>query len=182
MRGKQIAGAVLFVSSVAWAAVFGIVNIGVCSPAIGERAPEFTGIAEWINSKPIQPADWKGKVMVVHFWTHGCVNCIHNYPHYQAWQEKSKSEKNLLIVGVHTPEFDAEKDVARIREAAARNRLRFAIAVDNDSATWRAWRNRYWPCIYLVDRSGKVRHRSEGELDAAGFKSVTEQIDILLAE
>ncbi|QEL20836.1 redoxin domain-containing protein [Limnoglobus roseus] len=145
-------------------------------------APEFTGITEWVNAKEIKVADQKGKVMIVHFWTNGCINCIHNYPHYVAWQDKYKDEKSLVMVGVHTPEFDAEKDVARIKERAKKNKLTFAIAVDNDLKTWQAWGNRYWPCVYLVDKAGNVRYRWEGELGDAGYKSMTAQVDELLKE
>jgi len=144
-------------------------------------APEFTGVTEWINSKPLKLADQKGKVVIVHFWTNGCINCIHNYPHYRAWQDKYRDNKNLVIVGIHTPEFDAEKNVAGLKEKAAKNGLKVAIAVDNDRATWKAWGNRYWPCVYLVDKVGNVRQRWEGELGVDGYKSMTEQIDKLLA-
>jgi thiol-disulfide isomerase/thioredoxin len=145
-------------------------------------APEFTGVTEWINSKPLKLADQKGKVVIVHFWTNGCINCIHNYPHYRAWQEKYKDNKDLVIVGIHTPEFDAEKDVARIKDRATKNRLTFPIAVDNDGTNWKAWSNLYWPCVYLVDKAGKVRQHWDGELGADGYKTMTEQIDKLLAE
>jgi thiol-disulfide isomerase/thioredoxin len=145
-------------------------------------APEFTGVTDWINSGPLKLADQKGKVVVVHFWTNGCINCIHNYPHYRAWQDKYKDEKNLLIIGVHTPEFEPEKNVDRIKERMAKNKLTFAVAVDNEGANWIAWGNQYWPCIYLIDKTGTVRHRWEGELGADGYKKVTAQIDKLLAE
>jgi thiol-disulfide isomerase/thioredoxin len=146
------------------------------------RAPEFARVTQWINSKPLKLADQKGKVVLIHFWTNGCVNCIHNYPHYRAWQDKYKDEKALLIIGIHTPEFDTEKDVDRIKERMAKNKLTFAVAVDNETANWEAWGNQYWPCIYLVDKTGTVRHRWEGELGATGYKKVTGQIDALLAE
>jgi thiol-disulfide isomerase/thioredoxin len=145
-------------------------------------APEFARATTWINSKPLKLADQKGKVVVVHFWTNGCINCIHNYPHYRAWQEKYKAEKNFLLVGIHTPEFDAEKDVDRIKDRLAKNQLTFAVAVDNEKANWKAWNNQFWPCVYLVDKTGIVRHRWEGELGDDGFKKVTAQIDELLAE
>ena len=89
---------------------------------------------------------------------------------------------DLVIVGIHTAEFDAEKDVDRIKDRAAKNHLTFAIAVDNKGANWKAWGNRYWPCIYLVDKAGKIRYRWEGELGDDGYKKVTAQIDKLLAE
>jgi peroxiredoxin len=152
------------------------------SPDRLPAAPEFFGIAEWLNSKPVSLADQRGKVVVVHFWTNGCINCIHNYPHYRAWQERYKDRSDFVMVGVHTPEFDSEKDLGRLRDRLARHRLTFAVAVDNEAATWRAWNNQYWPAIYLVDKQGRIRHQWEGELGAEGFKTVTDQIDALLAE
>src|SRR5262245_1819330 len=83
-------------------------------------APELQGVTDWVNSKPLKLADQRGKVVVLHFWTHGCINCVHNYPHYKSWAEKFK-DKDFVMVGVHTPEFDAEKDVDRIRAKAKEN-------------------------------------------------------------
>jgi thiol-disulfide isomerase/thioredoxin len=145
-------------------------------------APEFTQVTDWVNSKPLKIADLHGKVTVIHFWTSGCINCIHNYPHYRAWTAKYGERKDFVIVGIHTPEFGAEKDVALIRDRAAKNRLTFPIAVDNAAANWKAWGNRYWPCIYLVDKAGIIRHRWEGELGDDEFRKVTGQIEELLAE
>lgn len=145
-------------------------------------APELTKVSDWVNSKPFKLADQKGKVVVVHFWTNGCFNCVNNYPHYRAWTDKYKDTKNFLMLGIHSPEFDAEKDVNRIKERATKNKLTFAIAVDNDMANWNAWGNRYWPCVYLVDKKGNVRSRWEGELGKKGFEEMTKNIDALLAE
>jgi thiol-disulfide isomerase/thioredoxin len=144
-------------------------------------APELTGVTDWVNSKPLKLADQKGKVVVVHFWTNGCINCIHNYPHYRAWAEKYK-DRDLVMVGIHTPEFDAEKDVERIKSRAVKNQLTFPIAVDNDGLNWKAWGNQYWPTVYLVDKAGKIRFRREGELGDDGYKQFTGKIDELLAE
>jgi peroxiredoxin len=147
-----------------------------------EPAPELVGVTEWLNSKPLKLADQKGKVVIVHFWTHGCINCIHNYPHYRAWQKRYQKNKNVLMVGIHTPEFESEKNVAAIKAKAARNELTFPIAVDNNHENWKAWRNQYWPCVYLVDRAGKVRYRWDGELGDDGYKKLTARIDELAAE
>lgn len=146
-------------------------------------APELKGATDWVNTKAVTMADLKGKVVAVHFWTNGCINCVHNYPHYRAWQEKYKEkEKDFVLLGVHTPEFDAEKSVDRIKERMTKNKLTFAVAVDNDLAVWKAWQNRYWPAVYLVDRAGQVRWRWEGELGDGGYKDLTKRIDGLLAE
>ena len=158
---------------------------GVSLPPSLDRlpaAPEFVGISEWLNSKPISVADQLGKVLVIHFWTNGCINCIHNYPHYRSWQERYKDRLDFVMVGVHTPEFDSEKDLDRLKDRLATNRLTFAVAIDNTAATWRAWNNHYWPAIYLVDKQGRVRHNWDGELGTEGFKAVTGQLDALLAE
>lgn len=145
-------------------------------------APELAGVTAWVNTKPLKLADQTGKVVVLHFWTNGCFNCVNNYPHYRAWQDKYQDAKDVLMVGVHTPEFDAEKDVDRIKERMAKNKLTFAVAVDNDWAVWKAWGNRYWPCVYLIDKAGKVRHKWEGELGDGGYKKMTALIDELRAE
>ncbi len=145
-------------------------------------APELTGVTDWVNTKPLKLADQKGKVVVVHFWTNGCNNCVNNYPHYRAWQDRYKENKNLLIVGIHTPELAAEKDVDRIKQRMTKNKLTYAVAVDNDHKNWDAWGNRYWPCAYLVDKAGTVRYRWEGEFGDDGYKKLTQSLDDLLAE
>jgi thiol-disulfide isomerase/thioredoxin len=191
MNTKLLVGAVLVISlSVgAWAVQGQDGRLGskVDAPSTAEwdtpvAAPEFTGVTDWLNSKPLKLADQKGKVVVVHFWTNGCINCIHNYVHYRAWEQKYKGDKRFLMIGVHTPEFQAEKDVERIKVRMDKNKLSFPVAVDNDSATWKAWGNRYWPCMYLVDKTGAVRHRWEGELGDDGYKKVSAKIEELLAE
>jgi peroxiredoxin len=191
MSTKIIVAVVLLASGFALWAALGRTAGSRSAPAPassndGEKqptpAPEFRGVTSWINSKPLKLADQKGKVVVVHFWTNGCINCIHNYPHYRKWTEKYKGNKDLVIIGIHTPEFDSERDLDRIKDRMAKNRLTFAVAVDNDGANWKAWGNEYWPSIYLVDRAGNIRHRWDGELGDAGYKKVTRQIDELLKE
>ncbi len=150
---------------------------------LSKAAPEFPKNTEWLQSKPLTLASLRGQVVVLHFWTNGCINCIHNYPVYKAWQEKYAGQA-VKIIGVHTPEFASEADVAQIRSKARENGLKFPIAIDNDSRIWKSWDNHYWPSIYLIDKKGRVRYRWDGELhlqeaDAKGFAS---RIDELLAE
>jgi peroxiredoxin len=114
-------------------------------------------------------------------WTFGCINCIHNYPAYKAWQDRFAG-RDVTIVGVHTPEFASEKVVASVRQKARENGLKFPVVIDNDNQTWRAWRNRYWPAVYLIDRQGFVRYHWEGELGTDGEKTMRGRIEELLAE
>jgi thiol-disulfide isomerase/thioredoxin len=144
-------------------------------------APEFAPGTRWLQSKPLTLASLRGQVVVVHFWTFGCINCIHNYPAYKAWHEKYAG-KGVTLVGVHTPEFKREADVEAIRAKAQQNGLKFPIAVDNEEQNWKAWQNRYWPSIYLVDKQGRVRHSWEGELGARGEPLLRQKIEELLAE
>jgi peroxiredoxin len=146
-------------------------------------APEFPAGAEWVQGGPLKLADLRGRVAVVHFWTNGCINCIHNYPAYRAWQAKYDT-KQVTIVGVHTPEFDWEALAKRVRQKAKDNGLKFPVVLDPDAKVWKAWGNRYWPAVYLVDKKGQVRYAWEGELhlDTAAGKRFAAHIDELLAE
>jgi thiol-disulfide isomerase/thioredoxin len=146
-------------------------------------APEFPPGIPWVQTEPLKLAELRGQVVVVHFWTFGCINCIHNYPVYKAWQEKYAGKK-VTIIGVHTPEFTNEADVARVRAKVRENGFKFPIAIDNDSRIWKNWDNHAWPSIYLVDKKGQVRYRWEGELhlrDQEG-RQFASRIDELLAE
>jgi cytochrome c biogenesis protein CcdA/thiol-disulfide isomerase/thioredoxin len=146
-------------------------------PVLG-AAPEFEGVTRWLNSEPLTLSDLRGKVVLIDFWTYTCINCLRTLPYLRAWDERYR-DRGLAIVGVHTPEFAFEKDSGNVRDAIARNRLRYAVAQDNDFGTWDAWSNRYWPAKYLIDANGQVRyaHFGEGDYDA------TEQaIRSLLAE
>ncbi len=147
-------------------------------------APEFQGVTQWVNSDPLTMSALRGKVVLVHFWTNGCYNCVNNYPHYKAWQQRFAG-KDVVIVGVHTPETPGERSVDRIMAQAAKHGLKFPIAVDNDSSNWKAWNNRCWPTVYVVDRRGVVRYGWEGELNykgAAGEETVRKLVDALLDE
>jgi peroxiredoxin len=166
------------------AGVVGASRAQFLKPGQTAPAPEFRGVTQWVNSKPLTMEQLRGKVVLVHFWTNGCSNCVNNYPHYKAWQ-KRYAGKDVVIVGIHTPETAGEQDVDRIKAQAARHGLKFAIAVDNDSANWRAWNNRYWPTVYVVDRKGRVRYGWEGELNykgADGEEKVRKLVDELLLE
>ncbi len=121
----------------------------VSPPAM--KAPELQPVEAWINSKPLTLAQLRGKVVVVHFWTFGCINCIHNYGAYKDWQERF-ADKDFSIIGIHTPESRGEKNIETIRQKAKANGLAFAVAVDNEKRNWDAWTNHVWPAVYLLDK------------------------------
>ena len=129
-------------------------------------APEFAGIETWLNSEPLSMAALRGQVVMVDFWTFACVNCVHVLPHVVRWHEEYKG-RGLVVVGVHTPEFAFERDTANVKKAIQRHGIRYAVAQDNKFATWNAFHNRYWPSLYLVDRSGELvfSHAGEGAYD-----------------
>lgn len=142
------------------------------------KAPEFTGLENWINSKPLTVEGLKGKVTLVDFWTYSCINCIRTQPYLKAWYDTYK-DSGLEIVGVHAPEFAFERNPQNVAEAAKKADLKYPIALDNDFATWNAFQNQYWPASYLIDKEGNIRrvHNGEGE-----YKETEMAIRQLLAE
>jgi thiol-disulfide isomerase/thioredoxin len=125
-----------------------------------------------------------GKVVVLHFYAFGCSNCIHNYPTYLEWQERFR-DKDVVILGIHTPETAAEQDSATVKTKAADAKLQFPILIDGTKANWRAWGNSMWPSVYLVDKRGYLRHFWPGELKwqgATGDQWMRDRIEELLAE
>lgn len=130
-------------------------------------APELTN-ATWLNvDAPLRLADLRGKVVGLEMWTFGCINCQHVMPSLKRWHAQYK-DQGFVLIGNHYPEFDYESDLENLREAVSRNGIEYAVALDNDGATWRAYRNHYWPVIYLIDKRGHLRyvHIGEGAYDA----------------
>jgi thiol-disulfide isomerase/thioredoxin len=129
-------------------------------------APEIQSAA-WVNSdSPLRLTGLKGNVVLVEFWTFGCINCIHTLPYIEDWYQKYK-DQGLQVIGVHFPEFSYEHDIQNIADAAVRLKVSYPIGMDNDGTTWRAYDQHYWPTMYLVDKQGHVRyvHIGEGAYD-----------------
>jgi thiol-disulfide isomerase/thioredoxin len=116
----------------------------------------------WFNSKPITAPTLKGKVVLIQFGTYTCINWIRTLPYVRAWNEKYR-DKGLIIIGVHTPEFQFEKKMDNIRNAMKHLDIDFPIAVDNKQEIWNAFSNRYWPALYFMDAKGRIRHHQFGE-------------------
>ena len=128
--------------------------------------PNLKGAVQWLNSEPLSMAQLKGKVVLVNFWTFGCINCLHTLPHVKAWAAKY-ADQGFVVIGVHSPEFAFEKDRDNVKNAVADLGISFPVALDNDFTIWRQFNNRYWPAQYLIDADGQVRfhHFGEGAYD-----------------
>jgi thiol-disulfide isomerase/thioredoxin len=127
-------------------------------------APEFTHskASEWINSKPLKLADLKGKVVLLDIWSYGCWNCYRSFP----WTndlEKRLEDEDFVVIGVHAPEFDSERDRNNVVAKAKQFKLHHPIMIDNDFSYWNALGNQYWPTFYLIDKQGKLRAKYLGE-------------------
>jgi cytochrome c biogenesis protein CcdA/thiol-disulfide isomerase/thioredoxin len=142
------------------------------------QLPELGGITHWLNSPPLTREQLRGKVVLIDFWTYSCINCLRTIPYVRAWAERYKAD-GLVVIGVHAPEFAFEKDVANVRQAAADLKVTYPVAIDNNFAIWRAFKNRYWPAHYFVDAQGRVRYHHFGEGNYARSERVIRQ---LLAE
>jgi cytochrome c biogenesis protein CcdA/thiol-disulfide isomerase/thioredoxin len=129
-------------------------------------APEFTGIKQWLNSDPLTMASLRGKVVLVDFWTYSCINCVRTLPYLTQWDAKYR-DKGLVIIGVHAPEFEFEKNVDNVQAALAAHDIHYPVAIDNNLDTWTAFNNQYWPAHYLIDKDGQVvyTHFGEGDYD-----------------
>ena len=149
-------------------------------PALG-RAPDFTGTQRWFNTpgeRPLSLAGLRGKVVLVDFWTYTCINCLRTLPYLTAWSERYRAD-GLVVVGVHTPEFQFEHEAGNVAASIRQNAIRYPVAQDNEYATWQAWGNHAWPSKYLVDARGRVRYAHVGE---GAYEETEAAIRSLLAE
>lgn len=142
------------------------------------QAPELIAGGEWLNSTPLTLSSLRGKVVLIDFWTYTCINCIRTLPYLKSWNEKYK-DKGLVIIGVHTPEFEFEKNLRNVQRAVADFKITYPVMQDNDYATWNAYSNHYWPAHYLIDKNGAVRDTHFGE---GAYDETEEMIQKLLKE
>jgi thiol-disulfide isomerase/thioredoxin len=141
-------------------------------------APEFKAVSGYINTSPITLKDLKGKVVLVDFWTYSCINCIRTLPYLVDWNSKY-ADKGLVIVGVHTPEFEFEKNIESVKAAVQKFGIKYPVFQDNDKGTWNAYENRYWPRKYIIDSEGYIRYDHIGE---GGYTETEKVVQTLLAE
>jgi cytochrome c biogenesis protein CcdA/peroxiredoxin len=137
-------------------------STGRPSDTLMMQAPEITGGTHWVNSDPLTIEGLRGKVVLIDFWTYSCINCIRTLPYLTAWHEKYQ-DKGLVIIGVHSPEFEFEKETGNVAAAMKDFSINYPVVQDNDFIIWRAYRNRYWPAKYLIDKNGSIRYTHFGE-------------------
>ena len=171
--------------------VFGVIIVAIAAAALFIQIPSVNqsnsslpilgaapGISEgkWINSEPLNISGLRGKVVLVDFWTYSCINCVRTFPYLRSWHEKY-SANGLVIIGVHTPEFEFEKDYNNVKAAVDRFGLKYPVVQDNNYETWKAYGNRYWPRKYLIDEEGNIRYDHIGE---GGYEETEKAIQQLL--
>ncbi len=144
---------------------------------VGKPAPEIQNLV-WLNGEPTTLAELRGKVVLVEFWTFGCYNCRNVEPYVRAWHQRYV-DKGLVVIGVHSPEFNYERDVEKVKAYLKEKDIRYPVPIDNDFATWNRYGNRYWPAMYLIDKQGIIRYTRFGE---GGYAQTERQIQALLAE
>jgi thiol-disulfide isomerase/thioredoxin len=149
-------------------------RLGVIGPAVQRLTPaavqpplkgELDSLAratDWLNTQPLTAASLRGKVVLIDIWTYTCINWLRTLPYVRAWAAKYKHH-GLVVIGVHSPEFSFEKNVDNVRHAVKEMRIEYPVAIDNEFVIWRAFKNQYWPALYLVDGKGNIRHQQFGE-------------------
>jgi thiol-disulfide isomerase/thioredoxin len=154
----------------------------VITPDPGPMAPAINS-NRWLNTKRLTTADLRGKVVLVEFWAFDCINCQRTVPAMKKL-DSAYADTEVVIVGVHTPELDAERVFSNVQKAVAKLGLAYPIAIDNDYKIWNSYENHYWPALYVVDKHGFIRHTHVGELHEGtpGWDQVVRWIDELRKE
>jgi thiol-disulfide isomerase/thioredoxin len=159
----------------------GMMGCAVAQSGAVERLPEegkmpsLSGATAWLNSRPLTPADLRGKAVLVDFWTYTCANWRRTLPYVRAWSSKYR-DHGLVVIGVHTPEFSFEHNVKNIRWALNDMKIGYPVAVDSDYAIWRAFNNEYWPASYFIDAKGHIRHHQFGEGEYRQCEAVIQEL------
>jgi thiol-disulfide isomerase/thioredoxin len=131
-----------------------------------QQMPALGGATAWLNSEPLSPAELRGRVVLVDFWTLTCINWLRTEPYVRAWSQAYRDD-GLVVIGVHTPEFAFEHEIDLVRRATTERSIDYPVAIDNDYAVWTAFDNHYWPALYFIDRDGAIHdfHFGEGRYE-----------------
>lgn len=168
--------------------VLGLLVTGILAFSFSQRAgspaPALVPGGEWFNTAPTSLEAYKGKVVLLNFFTYSCYNCQQSLPTLKEWYAKYKGQ-GFEILGVHTPELSGDYAAENVKEALGREGIAWPVVQDNDSKTWRAYGNRYWPAFYLIDRKGVIRYVQAGEISArfpSGIRSLQARLEKVLGE
>src|SRR5262245_6739191 len=143
------------------ALIIGVAAIASATKDEG-RMPDLDGAVAWLNSPPLTSKSLRGKVVLVNFWTYSCINSLRELPYIRAWAAKYK-DAGLIVIGVHSPEFDFEKVPANVKNAVSALGLPFPVPIDSNRSIWQAFHNEYWPADYFIDAKGRIRYHHFGE-------------------
>ncbi len=157
--------------------LFALFTASTVAARVGSPAPDITN-PTWLNSKPLSSSDLRGKVVLVKFWTFGCYNCNNIEPYVKDWHAKY-ADKGLVVIAVHSPEFDHERSIKNVERYIKEHDVAYAVPIDNDYQTWKKFQNRYWPTLYLIDKQGIIQHVRIGE---GGYAETEWKINELLAK
>jgi thiol-disulfide isomerase/thioredoxin len=161
------------------ALALGVALAGAAATAMqSSPLPPLDGATAWINSPPLDAKALRGKVVLVDFWTYSCINCLRTLPYVKAWSQKY-GQHGLVVIGVHTPEFDFERATDNVQRAVRDLGITYPVAVDSRQQLWGAFGTRAWPSFYFVDASGRIRDRQLGE---GGYDKAERMIQQLLRE
>ena len=151
-------------------------TISIIDKSRFKKAPDLVGITGYINTSPEElNAAIKDKVVLYDIWTYSCINCIRTLPYINAWNVKY-ADKGLLIIGIHSPEFEFEKDINNVKTAVENYGIKYPVVLDNDMKTWKAFENRYWPRKYIADSEGYIRYDHIGEGGYAETEKIIQQL------
>ncbi len=167
-------------SSVAKPIAVPVVNSsqGLTAKLPGRQIPEIQGIETWLNSAPIKLSEQQGKVILLQFWTFGCINCQRTLPSIIKWH-KDYASQGLLVVSIHSPELVFERSVNNVKKTVQQRGITYAVAIDSNFTTWKAFDNQYWPHLFLADRQGILRYDHIGE---GAYEQTEQKIRELLKE
>lgn len=144
-----------------------------------KKAPNFVGISHYLNTSSEELSkELEDKVVLYDIWTYSCINCVRTLPYITAWDDKY-ADQGLLIVGIHSPEFEFEKDPQNVKIAVEKHGINYPVVLDNEMETWKAFENRYWPRKYIADHEGFIRYDHIGE---GGYQETEKIIQKLLSE
>ena len=178
LKTGVVFGGIIITSVIFLAIIFiGLDEFTSLNPNSGTNmAPNLVGIAHYLNTSPEELTKRiEDKVVLYDIWTYSCVNCIRTLPFITSWDEKY-SDQGLLIIGIHSPEFEFEKNPQNVKAAIEKYGISYPVVMDNDMKTWKAFENNYWPRKYIADHEGNIRYDHIGEGSYQETEKIIQQL------